>query len=59
MTDYVGGEYVIGVCLVGEEMVMLLNPDRLLTTSETKELGRIGGEGFTPMEDGAGADLNL
>lgn len=37
----IGAEYLIGVCLVGEEMVMLLNPDRLLSWSEADELGRI------------------
>jgi purine-binding chemotaxis protein CheW len=31
----VGSEYLIGVCLVGEEMVMLLNLDTILTNQET------------------------
>jgi purine-binding chemotaxis protein CheW len=34
----VGAEYLIGVCLVGEEMVMLLNLDTILTDQETRLL---------------------
>lgn len=41
VSDGVGAEYLIGVCLVGEDLVMLLNPDRLLTWSEAVELGRM------------------
>jgi len=41
VTDGVGAEYLIKVCLFGEELVMLLNPDRILTWSEENELGRV------------------
>jgi purine-binding chemotaxis protein CheW len=41
ITNYIGSEYLIGVCLVGDEMVMLLNPDTLLTRNEARELGGI------------------
>lgn len=34
----IGAEYLIGVCLVGEEMVMLLNLDSILTDQETRLL---------------------
>jgi purine-binding chemotaxis protein CheW len=51
LTNYIGSEYLIGVCLVGDEMVMLLNPDSLLTRSEAKELGRI--EEVKEMSSGA------
>jgi purine-binding chemotaxis protein CheW len=36
-------EYLVGVCLVQDDLIMLLNPDRLLTLNETDELGRIEG----------------
>jgi purine-binding chemotaxis protein CheW len=38
----IGTEYLIGVCLVGEGMVMLLNLDTVLTDLETKLLKGIG-----------------
>ena len=50
MTNYIGAEYLIGVCLVGDEMVMLLNPERLLSRSEAKELAGIGEERESPAE---------
>jgi purine-binding chemotaxis protein CheW len=53
ITNYIGAEYLIGVCLVGDEMVMLLNPERLLTRNEAKELGGIEEEKEMP----AGAPL--
>jgi purine-binding chemotaxis protein CheW len=59
MTSYIGTEYLVGVCLAGEDMVMLLNPDSLLTRSETNELGRIGKVNYQPAEDGAEAQLNM
>lgn len=34
----VGAEYLIGVCLVGEEMVMLLNIDSMFTDQEARLL---------------------
>lgn len=34
----VGAEYLIGVCLVRDAMVMLLNLDRVLNPDETREL---------------------
>ena len=36
-------EYLLGVCLVKEEMIMLLNIDSLLSSHETSELGNIQG----------------
>ena len=33
--------YLIGVCLVKEEMIMLLNIDRLLSIQEASELGKM------------------
>jgi len=41
ISNYIGSEYLIGVCLVGDDMVMLLNPDSLLTQNEERELGGI------------------
>lgn len=38
----VGAEYLVGVCLVEDDLVMLLDPDRLLTGSEAYELGGSG-----------------
>lgn len=44
----VGGEYMVGVCLVREVPVMLLNVDALLTFQEKAELGIIApGKGDT------------
>lgn len=37
----VGSEYLLGVCLVGDQMISLLNIDRLLSDSEAKVLGSI------------------
>jgi purine-binding chemotaxis protein CheW len=37
----VGADYLIGVCLVDESLVMLLNLDRILTPGETEALGRM------------------
>jgi purine-binding chemotaxis protein CheW len=34
----IGAEYLIGVCLARDEMVMLLNLDKILTDSEADEL---------------------
>ncbi|HTY21089.1 MAG TPA: chemotaxis protein CheW [Geobacteraceae bacterium] len=48
ITNYVGAEYLIGVCLVGEEMVMLLNPDRLLTRGEANALGSVDETDVSP-----------
>jgi len=39
-------EYLVGVCLGQDSLIMLLNPDRLLTGRETAELGRM--EGIEP-----------
>lgn len=36
--DGIGAEYLIGVCLAKEEMVMLLNIDKILTDREADEL---------------------
>jgi purine-binding chemotaxis protein CheW len=35
----VGGEYLLGVCLSSESLIMLLNLDKLLTRREADELG--------------------
>jgi purine-binding chemotaxis protein CheW len=37
----IGSEYLIGVCLVNEGMIMLLNIDLLLSSQEARELGGI------------------
>jgi purine-binding chemotaxis protein CheW len=38
----VDAEYLVGVCLAKEAMVMLLNIDRILNEREAGELGRMG-----------------
>jgi len=43
MVKGVGAEYLIGVCLAEESLIMLLNLDLILTSSETDELGRLEG----------------
>ena len=40
-TDHCDVECLIGVCLVKDEMVLLLNLDMVLSSSETHELGRL------------------
>ncbi len=40
----VGAEYFIGVCLVKDAMIMLLNVDRLLSDREVAELDRISSD---------------
>jgi purine-binding chemotaxis protein CheW len=40
----VNAEYLIGVCLLGESLVMLLNLDTLLSGLETHELNRIAND---------------
>jgi purine-binding chemotaxis protein CheW len=42
VTHGVGAEYLVGVCLVQDDLVMLLDPDRLLTGSEADALGTLG-----------------
>jgi purine-binding chemotaxis protein CheW len=59
MTSYIGTEYLVGVCLVGEEMVMLLNPDSLLTKSETNQLGSIGRANGEATEQGAETEMDM
>ncbi len=39
----IGAEYILGVCLAGDDMIMLLNIDRILTEQETSELSRVEG----------------
>jgi len=41
VTQGVGAEYLLGVCLALDSMIMLLNPDRFLTGRETDELGNM------------------
>jgi purine-binding chemotaxis protein CheW len=43
VTQGVGAEYLVGVCLVQESLIMLLNPDRILSGSEADELDVIEG----------------
>jgi purine-binding chemotaxis protein CheW len=43
LTQGVGAEYLLGVCLALDSLIMLLNPDRLLTGRETAELGNMEG----------------
>ena len=43
VTQSSSAEYLVGVCLVQDDLIMLLNPDRLMTLHETDELGRIEG----------------
>lgn len=43
ITHSLCAEYLVGVCLVQDDLIMLLNPDRLMTLHETDELGRIEG----------------
>lgn len=39
----IAAEYLLGVCLVKQDMIMLLNIDRLFSSYETGELGKIHG----------------
>ncbi len=39
----VGSEYLIGVCLVRDSMIMLLNIDKIFSNAEVTALGSIGG----------------
>ena len=39
VTQGVDAEYLLGVCLAQDSLIMLLNPDRLLTGREAAELG--------------------
>jgi purine-binding chemotaxis protein CheW len=41
VTQGVGAEYLLGVCLAQDSLIMLLNPDWLLTGGETAELGNM------------------
>lgn len=41
--EVIDAEYLLGVCLVKEEMIMLLNIDRLLSSNEASELGKLQG----------------
>jgi len=38
----IGAKYLIGVCLVDDSLIMLLNIDTILTAHEASELGSIG-----------------
>lgn len=44
ITQGVDAEYLVGVCLAQDSLIMLLNPDRLLTGRETAELGALEAE---------------
>ena len=39
----IGAEYLVGVCLVKESMIMLLNLDRIISAREADELGTLQG----------------
>ncbi|MFZ3208081.1 MAG: chemotaxis protein CheW [Geobacteraceae bacterium] len=39
----VGAEYLVGVCLEKDSLIMLLNLDRILTAGESDELGLLDG----------------
>ncbi|HEX9022534.1 MAG TPA: chemotaxis protein CheW, partial [Geobacteraceae bacterium] len=41
LTQGVDAEYLVGVCLAKDSLIMLLNPDRLLSGRETAELGAL------------------
>jgi purine-binding chemotaxis protein CheW len=43
IADGVGGEYLVGVCLVGSVMYLILDVDALFTPAEQRELGTISG----------------
>lgn len=43
IVDGVGGEYLIGVCLVNAVMYLILDVDTLFTPAERRELGRVAG----------------
>ncbi|KAF0220624.1 MAG: purine-binding chemotaxis protein [Geobacteraceae bacterium] len=45
VTRGVGAEYLVGVCLAKDNLIMLLNIDRILTDQEAGELGRMGDAG--------------
>lgn len=42
----IGAKYLIGVCLVDDSLIMLLNIDTILTAREASELGSIGDLGY-------------
>ncbi|WP_298435976.1 chemotaxis protein CheW [Geobacter sp.] len=50
VVEGVGAEYLIGVCLVRETLIMLLNLDRILSSREASVLAGISG-----MSEGAAA----
>jgi len=41
----VGAEYLVGVCIAGDSLIMLLNLDRILTDRESDELTRLEASG--------------
>lgn len=43
VVEGIGAEYLIGVCLIRDTLVMLLNLDRILTSRETSALSGIAG----------------
>jgi purine-binding chemotaxis protein CheW len=45
LVEGIGAEYLIGVCLIRDSLVMLLNLDRILTSRETSVLAGIAGMG--------------
>lgn len=49
VVEGIGAEYLIGVCLMKESLVMLLNLDRILTSRETSVLSGISRAAGTPL----------
>lgn len=43
MSDGVGGEYLIGVCIINAVMYLILDIDALFTPAERRELGNLAG----------------
>lgn len=41
MAGGVGAEYLVGVCLAGDSLIMLLNLDRIISDRESEELNRL------------------
>ena len=44
LVEGVGGEYLVGVCLVNALLYLILDIDTLFTPAERRELGRVAGD---------------
>ncbi|BDV42581.1 chemotaxis protein CheW [Geotalea uraniireducens] len=49
VVEGIGSEYLIGVCLVKDTLIMLLNLDRILTSRETSALAGISRRAEAPL----------